>query len=221
MIVKHSNEAIPTPKSSEATPRALIMGGGMPAMIAAHALMEIGIEVTLARLRDIPEHVYFAGPVSDLGNYVKDLSLKFSEIEIVNVMSAPIVQRVQGVFAVTFDNGTESVYDCLFLAPGVSLKPKPLGLPVEAELFTAQIKIQPEEQVAFVMDYKELSDPTLGMSAIRIAAEHVRNGGGAVVCFRHAPVRHVFGETLYDSARRNRPSVRSLWRGSACSRGLQ
>ncbi len=202
MIVKHSNEQVPTPKSSEATPRALIMGGGMPAMIAAQALMEIGIKVTFARFRDIPEHVYFEDPSIDSGNYIKDFSSALDEIEIVDVRRVPVVQRVQGLFAVAFDNGVESLYDCLFLAPGVSLKPKPWGLPDEVELFTSRIRIQPEERVAFLMDYRELTDPALGMSAMRIAAEHVHNGGGAVVCFRHAPVRHVFGETLYDSARK-------------------
>lgn len=202
MIVKHLNEAIVIPRNSEGTPRALIVGGGSPAMIAAQALTEIGIDATFARFRDTPEHVYFADPVTDSDNYIRELSLKLTEIEIIDVKSVPVVQRVQGVFKVEFDNGTESVYDCLFLAPGISLKPKPLGLPAEAELFNSLIRIQPEEQVVFLADYKELSDPTLAMSAIRVAAEHVRNGGAAVVCFRHAPVLHAFGEKLYDSARK-------------------
>jgi quinone-modifying oxidoreductase, subunit QmoB len=202
MIVEHSNEAILTPKNSETTPRALIVGGGVPAMIAAHALMEIGIEATFARFRDTPEHVYFADPVIDPDSYIKELSLKLTGTEIIDVSSAPVVRRGQGVFKVEFDNGTESVYDCLFLAPGISLKPKPIGLPDEAELFSSLISIQPEEQVVFLADYKELTDPALAMSAIRVAADHVRNGGAAVVCFRHAPVLHAFGEKLYDSARK-------------------
>jgi coenzyme F420-reducing hydrogenase delta subunit/NAD-dependent dihydropyrimidine dehydrogenase PreA subunit len=41
------------------------------------------------------------------------------------------------------------------------------------------------------------------MEAIRQAAENVDAGGKSIVVFRHAPVAHLFGEELYESAKRS------------------
>ncbi|MBI5250454.1 MAG: hydrogenase iron-sulfur subunit [Desulfomonile tiedjei] len=203
MILRHSTEVNPTGQSAETAQRVLVVGGGIPAVAAAQALMETGVQVTFARFRDVAEHVYFDMPAVHVGDYLRDLSAELDEVEIVDITRAPVVWRDHGVFRATFEDGTESAYDCLLLAPGISLRPIPLDLPVETELFTSRIKALPGQQVLFLMDYKELTHPALGMSAIRIAAETARNGGKAVVCFRHAPVLHVFGEALYDSARKD------------------
>lgn len=185
----------------ETSPRVLIVGGGIPAVIAAQALINTGLHVTFARLRDTSENIYFpySSPADDC---TKDIPFLPSEVETFDVTRVPVIERNQGMFRAVFENGTESVYNCLFLSPGVALKPIPGILPQGAELFTAQTRVLSNEQVVFLLDYAELTAPVAGMSAIHVATDHVRNGGEALICFKHAPVLHVFGETLYETARK-------------------
>lgn len=189
-------------KSSIGTSRrALVIGWGVPAAITAQALAETGISVTFARFRKVQDHPGLAMlPQEPSGG--ASFSPDLEKVEIVDVVQAPDVRRDQGVFLTLFEDGTQTAFDCLLLAPGLSLQPKPLALPQETELFTAQTEVSPGQHVVFLLDYGKLSHPALGMSAIQLAAENVRKGGASVVCFRHAPVLHVFGETLYDSARK-------------------
>ena len=95
------------------------------------------------------------------------------------------------------------MHDSLVVAPGIALKPKPVALPDQAELFASGMDLASGEKIVFMLDYLEPSDPALGMTAMQVAAQNVRNGGASVVCFRHAPVRHLYGEALYDGARKS------------------
>jgi coenzyme F420-reducing hydrogenase delta subunit/Pyruvate/2-oxoacid:ferredoxin oxidoreductase delta subunit len=201
MTLTHSNEALRTITDIETNPRVLIVGGGIPAVIAAQALINTGLHVTFARLRDIPENIYLPYP-SPADDCTKDLPFLPDEVETFDVTRVPAIERNQGMFRTVFEDGTESAYNCLFLSPGVALKPIPGGLPEETELFTPETGILSNERVVFLLDYAELTAPAAGMSAIRVATDHVRNGGEALICFKHAPVLHVFGETLYQAARR-------------------
>ncbi len=201
MTLRNSKEALQTVSNGETSPRVLIIGGGIPAVIAAQALKTTGLQVTFARLRDIPENIYVPYP-SLADDFTRDLPVLPDAIETIDVTQTPVVERTQSMFRAVFEDRTESVYDCIFLSPGVSLKPIPVSLPQETELFTAHTRIVSDERIAFLLDYAELTAPAVGMSAIRVATDHVRNGGEALVCFKHAPVLHVFGETLYQAARR-------------------
>lgn len=202
MIAEHSTEATPNEHRDETTPRALIVGGGVSAALAAKALSEMGIQVTFARFRDVSSQLYYALPEMDGNVLTESLSPEFGNIEIIDVIKAPAVRKNNGVFSAEYEDGSASVYDCLLLAPGLSLKQRSPNLPEETELFTAQMQIVPGRRVAFLLDCEELSSPAAGMAAILVAAANERGGGESVVCFRHAPVLHVFGETLYDAARR-------------------
>ncbi|AFM25171.1 hydrogenase iron-sulfur subunit [Desulfomonile tiedjei] len=201
MSLRHSKEALQTVPDGETNPRVLILGGGISAAIAAQALKNTGLQVTFARIQDISENVYVPYP-SRSDDFVKDLAALPGEIEIIDVTQIPVIERTESMFRAVFEDKTESTNDCIFLSPGVALKPVPERLPQGTELFTAQTGVLPSERVAFLLDYAELTAPAVGMSAIRVATDHVRNGGEALICFKHAPVLHVFGETLYQAARK-------------------
>jgi coenzyme F420-reducing hydrogenase delta subunit/Pyruvate/2-oxoacid:ferredoxin oxidoreductase delta subunit len=202
MMVNPSADVNRTMPSDEAIPKALVMGGGMSALIAAQALAETGVHVTLARFHEIHNNLYLPAPASAEIDEIKRLNPDSAGVEIIDVERAPMVSREQGFFKASFADVTESVFDAVLLAPSLALMPKPTGLPEEVELFSAQTTVIPGRKVCFVMDYQDLSHPILGMSAIQIAAQNVRDGGESMVCFKHAPVLHMFGETAYDSARK-------------------
>jgi quinone-modifying oxidoreductase, subunit QmoB len=192
----------PTVHIGSASPRALVVGGGTPALVAAQALREMSVDVTFAKIARTPSHVYLALPGPGIDDELTKSSPELDGIEVINMDGPPVVRRDDGGFKASFEDGMEKFYDCVLLAPGISLKPKLPSLPENIELFTSHIEIGSAERVAFLLDYEHPSDPTLGMYAIKAAAQHVVNGGDSVVCFRQVPVAHLFGETLYDEARR-------------------
>lgn len=202
MNTDHSVEIEPTTSISAALPKALVLGNGIPALIAAEALTDMGVDVTFARVRYAPSYMYFSPPDASIDDELKRLPLEVCNVKLIDLERAPLVCRDHGGFKALFEDGTESFYDSLLLAPGVSLSPKPSALPEDAELFTSETEVPRAERVAFLMDYERPSDPSLGMSAIAVAAQNVVSGGKSVVCFQHVPVQHLFGETLYDEARK-------------------
>lgn len=52
-----------------------------------------------------------------------------------------------------------------------------------------------------MLDYQEITDPAIGLSAIRTALENQLSGGESVVILRHTPVKGLFGESLYEASR--------------------
>ena len=202
MSTNHSTKATAAGQSNASVLRALIVGGGVPALAAAQTLAQMGVDVRFARLQDIPSHVCFAppGPIMDHG--LPDPAVDQSGAEIDDVTTAPAIRRDHGGFRATFGDGSQSFYDFVLLAPGVSLECSPPGFPEGVELFDSRIDVESSRRVAYVMDYMHLSDPALGMSAIKTATQNVLNGGASVVCFRHVPVAHLHGETVYDEARK-------------------
>jgi quinone-modifying oxidoreductase, subunit QmoB len=182
--------------------RALLIGGGITALIAAETLKETGFHVTFVRIAGVTSHPYLSRGRPELQDYLGKLSQGLQGVEIIDSELAPEVRRNRDGFGAAFQDGRNAEYDCLFLAPGVSLKPKPQTLPDRVELFHAGIEIPPGARVAFLMDHPELSDPALGMSAIKAATENSLSGGVSVICFRHAPVMGMLGETILDDARK-------------------
>jgi len=181
--------------------RALIVGGGTSAQVAAQSLADMGVDVTFARLSDIPSKVYISLPGPNVGEAMKEISTDLEGVQIIDVDRAPAVRRAEGRFRAVFQDATESCFECLFVAPGVALRPKPAALPETAELFDSRTEIQPGERVAFLTDCLSPSDPALTMAAIKMAAQNVLDGGQSLVCFKHVAVAHLFGESLYDWAR--------------------
>ena len=93
------------------------------------------------------------------------------------------------------------MYDCLLLAPGINLRPKPSSLPENSDLFHSGDHFSAGERVAFLLDCEQPSDPFAGISAIRAAFENVVNGGVSAVYYRHIPVPHMWGEKISEEAR--------------------
>ncbi|HMK37352.1 MAG TPA: hydrogenase iron-sulfur subunit [Desulfomonilaceae bacterium] len=190
-----------TPRIGSAPPSALIIGGGIPAMVAAEALAAMGVDITFARFRKTPDHVYFTQQDPSTDDKLEELALRLGDVKTVDVYRAPVISRDRSGFKARFEDGTTRSYDCLLLAPGLSLSLPHSSLPQNAELFSSHTKVFPGERVAFLMDYLRPSDPALGMNAIKAAAHNVINGGSSVVFFRNLPVLHLFGEALCDWAR--------------------
>ncbi len=201
-----TNQSISVQSSAKMNPtacRALLVGGGVPALIAVEALKELGFDITFAKIDSPPLHFYSSQDVgSEFEDYLRDLSLSVQDAETIDSDAPPAVRLVREGFRATFRDGRESTYDCLFLAPGVSLRPKPQFLPENADLFRGGIELPHAGRIAFLMDHPRLSDPALGMTAIRAATKNVLSGGESVLCFRHAPVIGLLGETLLDDARK-------------------
>jgi coenzyme F420-reducing hydrogenase delta subunit/Pyruvate/2-oxoacid:ferredoxin oxidoreductase delta subunit len=183
---------------------ALIVGAGSSAAVAARALAAMGVKATFARLRDGKSQACFAHPAvsvekaRELPSHVHDLS----GVEVLDLDRAPDIRREYGRFVVSWGDDAPKSYDCVLLSPEISLRAAPSAMPQDAELFSAEADIGHAAKMAFVLDYDGPSDPALGMCAIKAAAANVGLGGESVVCLRHAPVRHLFGEALYNEARR-------------------
>jgi quinone-modifying oxidoreductase, subunit QmoB len=202
MSTKHSPEVESNTRISSPLPRALVLGGGIPALVAAQALREMGADVTFARIQHVPSHDYLAlpGPRADYG--LSAFGAKLDGVAVIDVDQALVVRREAGGFHSSFENGLEKFYDCVLLSPGVSLRAKQTSLPENTELFTSHIPFKSTERIAFLLDFEQPSDPALGVRAMKESSLHAINGGASVVYFRHAPVTHLFGETLYDEARK-------------------
>lgn len=202
MTTNHPLSAEPAFHGNGALLRALVMGGGIPAEVATQTLAAMGVDVTFARFPDTPTHLYFPQPGTESEDFNSSLSLCHAAIKTIDVDLPPVIRRSKQGFAALFADGASLLYDCLLVAPGVTLRPKPSSMPDHTELFTSDIEIKPGERIVFLMDYLHPSDPALGMTAMKAAARNALNGGSSVVCFTHVPVLHLFGETLYDEARK-------------------
>lgn len=203
MTMNRSGEQELRATTASHTPRVLVLGGGLPAQVAAQALAEMGVAVTFARLVNTPFHTYSASKVSGVEDTLDSLSPGNGGIELLDVEGQiPVISRDREGFKALFPDESESLYDCIVLAPGIALIPQPAVLPQDAELFTSRNEFHPPEKLVFLMDYERPSDPALGMAAICAATDNVLNGGESVVCFRNVPVPHLLGETIYDAARK-------------------
>jgi quinone-modifying oxidoreductase, subunit QmoB len=194
--------AKPLIQDRENVPRALVVGSGLLAAVAAQTFAEMGAHATFARLQDALSHPLAAEPSSSVEEEPTSLNTDLSRVTVMDVDRPPVVQRDGGAFVAVFSDATTSRYDCLLLAPEISLAPKPAALPQDVELLTPATEIRPGQRIVFLMDYLRPSDPSLGMAAIRLGTQNKVSGGESVVCFQHVPVAHLFGEALYDEARR-------------------
>ncbi|MBI4963159.1 MAG: hydrogenase iron-sulfur subunit [Desulfomonile tiedjei] len=190
------------PKDCARLPRVLVVGSGMAAEVAARSMAEMGIDVTFARVRGAQPNVCFAHPGTTMEEASQFMQHDPQGVEVLDVDSAPVVNRALGGFRAVFEDHADALFDCLFLAPGISLKPVPAMLPESTELFSARTVVGTNERVAFLLDFLEPSDAANGMAAIELAVQNVLNGGSSAVCFRNVPVMHLFGETIYQGARK-------------------
>jgi heterodisulfide reductase subunit A len=118
-----------------------------------------------------------------------------------NSNPAEIVQCSEGL-EITFDNGQKKTFACVFLAVDALLPSLPEGIPKEIKVIKPELKnAQSGRSICLLLDYQEITDPAIGLSAIRTALENQLSGGESVVILRHTPVKGLFGESLYEASR--------------------
>lgn len=197
-----------SPQTQESTPRAervpriLVLGGGIAAQVVTDTLSALGADVTFARITDTREQLYAAQPGTANENLASAMCENTPSVAATDLDNPPAILREKQGFVAEFPDGTKTVHDSVIVAPGAGLRPKPATLPEEAALFSSDMNLPVGQNTVFLLDYQQVSDPALGMAAVKAATENVRSGGRSVVCFKHVPVRHLFGETLYDEAKR-------------------
>lgn len=114
----------------------------------------------------------------------------------------PKIRREGCFFHADFGSGHGSLYGCLVLAPGIELLPLATGLPQGVDSLSNERLSSAARRIGFLLDYGAGSPPAAGMAAIGQAIENKAAGGESFVIFQHAPVAHLFGESLYDRAKR-------------------
>jgi heterodisulfide reductase subunit A-like polyferredoxin len=180
---------------------ALVLGGGITGLIAARALLNVGIPVTLIAAPQPPDQMICASSAFKQDDFLSALREATQEATVIEVSTWPAIRRDGHLFRARIDHEEEAVFGCLLVAPEVSLAPADSSLPEEAQPISLQGIPDSPCAVAFLLDYSTQSAPAAGMLAMRQALENALKGGQSFVLFKHAPVVHLFGEALYEEAR--------------------
>jgi heterodisulfide reductase subunit A len=181
--------------------QALVLGGGIAGRMTARALLNIDVPVTLVVGPETASSLACAGPGFDEAAFVKELDDSIKEAKILNVDVWPCVHRKGHLFKASIGPNEEETFGCVFISPGVPLAATNGSLPAGVEPVSGNSPMQEPARIAFLLDYPISSAPAVGMVAFRQALENTRAGGTSWVLFKHAPVVHLFGETLYEKAK--------------------
>jgi quinone-modifying oxidoreductase subunit QmoB len=181
----------------------LVVGGGLSGMMAANALRNLGLSVTIVKVGGDNSQLYWSDDLLDFNEYSRSLSESMSGIEIHELAALPEIRREGCYFYADLGSGEPQVYGCLFLTSGMELRPLPSNLPEGVKFVSPEPFSGSGRRIGFLLDYGALSNPAAGMAAIRQAIDNKAAGGESFVTFQHAPVAHLFGESLYDLAKRS------------------
>lgn len=187
----------------EKIPSALVLGKGLTASIAVIELKGKGFEVIQLEFGQAPgDELYCCLPGFDFEEYKLSVMQSVGQSEVYHSESIPMIDRDGAGFKVDIASIRDRRFDVLFFAGGLANRPcSNLDL-APLELFGPETKYSGEsEDVALLMDYPEPSDSAAAMSAIVYALENAKNGGRSAVILDNVPVRHLQGESLYDSAK--------------------
>lgn len=197
-----SNQDVNSDTSMELDlPSVLVLGGGYSGYIAARALTEVGLSVTLVRAPAALRRLYCAIPALDPKDYLESLPTALRNVEILDQEGSPDIRRVNFGFEAIFQDGARRNFGAVFITGEVSQLPLTDNLAEGIEHVHPAALKNGGGSVAFLLDYGFPSAPPIGMTAIRQALENVSAGGTSVVFFRHIPVAHIFGESLYREAK--------------------
>jgi len=189
-------------ESERTLPRpALVLGGGISARMAARALLNIGVPVTLIAGPGHADSLACAVPGFNEAAFLRELQETIKEARILDVDAWPRVRRDGHLFRARIADDSEEVFGCVFVSPGVPMALPDKSLPAAAEAVSSGTVPGMPGRIAFLLDCPKPSAPAAGMLAFRQALENTLSGGASFVLFRHAPVAHLFGETLYEKAK--------------------
>lgn len=180
---------------------ALVLGGGIVGRMAARALLNIGVPVTLLEGPDQADSLTCAGPGFNEQAFLEHLRETTRDAVVVEVSAWPHVRRDGHLFRARIAEDGEETFGCVFVCPGVPLAMHDESLPPMVETISPAAVAGMPERIAFLLDCPRPSSPGAGMLAFRQALENTLAGGTSFVVFRQAPVIHVFGETLYEDAK--------------------
>ncbi len=183
-------------------PAALVIGDGASGLLSAKALTDMGIAVTMVKTGSDRQALYCSAGDIVTENYLESLRSVSEMIELIDVRKPYMVYRVGDDFEVRFSTHDVRSFGCVFLTSGANMKTVASDLPegITTVLPTGLPALG--KNVAFLLDYGTPSNPAAGMAAIKQAKDNVASGGTSFVILRHAPVAHLFGETLYEEAKR-------------------
>jgi quinone-modifying oxidoreductase, subunit QmoB len=179
----------------------LVLGGGYSGCIAAKALTDVGLSVTLVRTPAALRHLYCAIPGVDSNEYLQSLRAALGNVEMLDQDESPDIHRGTFGFEAIFSGGARRNFGAVFITGEVSQLPLTDSLAEGVEHVSPGALNDGGGSMAFLLDYGFPSAPAVGMTAIRQALENVSAGGTSFVIFRHIPVAHLFGESLYREAK--------------------
>jgi quinone-modifying oxidoreductase, subunit QmoB len=180
----------------------LVIGGGLSGMMTAKALSDFGLSVTIVKVGSERSRLYCSDDRLDLEDYARSLSESMNSIEVHELPAIPEIRREGFGFYSDFGSGKPMLYGCLILTSGIKLEGLSCDLPKGIELVSPERFSGNGRSIGFLLDYGPRSNPAAGMAAISQAIENKKAGGESFVIFQHAPVSHLFGESLYDLAKR-------------------
>jgi len=180
----------------------LVIGGGISGMMTAKAMSELGLSVIMVKVDSQPSRLYCPDDRLDLEEYSRSLSESMNSIEVHELPALPEIRREGFGFYSDFGSSEPRLYGCLILTSGIKLEGLSSDLPQDVGLVAPESSSGNGRRIGFLLDYGPRSNPAAGMAAIRQAIENKKAGGESFVIFQHAPVSHLFGESLYDLAKR-------------------
>jgi quinone-modifying oxidoreductase, subunit QmoB len=197
-----SNQDVNSDTSMELNlPPVLVLGGGYSGYIAAKALTEVGLSVTLVRTPAALRPLYCAIPGLNPNDYLQSLRAGLHNVEILDQDGSSDIFRGNLGFEAIFSGGARRNFGAVFITGEVSQLPLPKSMPEGVEHVSPGTWKGGSGSVGFLLDYGFPSTPAIGMTAIRQAFENVSAGGTSHVFFRNIPVAHIFGESLYREAK--------------------
>ncbi|MFH1116302.1 MAG: hydrogenase iron-sulfur subunit [Pseudomonadota bacterium] len=183
-------------------PAALVIGDGPSGLLCAKALTDMGIDVALVKTGSDRRSLFCFAPDFDADAYWQSLRSVPERVEIVEAQGALSACRVGDGFEVRLSARNVRWFGCIVITSGVKMKTVGSGLPRGAAVLTPSGLSEAGKSTAFLLDYGDPSDPAAGAAAIKQAMDNAKSGGTSFVVMRHAPVLHLFGETLYEEAKR-------------------
>jgi quinone-modifying oxidoreductase, subunit QmoB len=180
----------------------LVIGGGLSGMMTAKALSELGLSVTMVKVGSVTSRLYCSDDRLDFEDYSRSLSESMNSIEVHELPALPVIRREGFGFYSDFGSTKGRSYGCLILTSGIKPEGLSCDLPKGIQLVSPERFSGNGRRIGFLLDYGSRSNPAVGMAAIRQAIENKKAGGESFVIFQHAPVSHLFGESLYDLAKR-------------------